>query len=86
MGVTKAAGDAVLLTDLLAAFPVDIDHALKIYNIERFRFGSYLAAHSRRLGSQMKQIFVSEEELQEASHYRKPETCLREISLPPDLP
>jgi 2-polyprenyl-6-methoxyphenol hydroxylase-like FAD-dependent oxidoreductase len=86
MGVTKAAGDAVLLTDLLATFPVDIDHALEIYDAERCRYGRYLAAHARRLGSQMKQIYVSEEERQEAAHYRKPLTCLREISLPPDPP
>lgn len=86
MGVTKAAGDAVLLIDLLAIFPVDIDHALEIYDAERCRYGRYLAAHARRLGSQMKQIYVSEEERQEAAHYRKPVTCLRKISLPPDPP
>ncbi len=86
MGVTKAAGDAVLLTDLLTAFPGDIDHALAVYDIERCRYGRYLAAHARRLGSQMKQEYVSEEERQEAAHYRKPETCLREISLPPHPP
>jgi hypothetical protein len=86
MGVTKAAGDAVLLTDLLTAFPGDIDHALAVYDTERCRYGRYLAAHARRLGSQMKQEYVSEEERQEAAHCRKPETCLREISLPPHPP
>lgn len=86
MGVTKAAGDAVLLVDLLAAFPDDIDHALAVYGAERCRYGRYLAAHARRLGSQMKRDYGSEEERLEAEHYRKPETCLRKISMPPDPP
>jgi 2-polyprenyl-6-methoxyphenol hydroxylase-like FAD-dependent oxidoreductase len=86
MGVTKAAGDAVLLADLLAAFPGNIGHALAIYDSERCRYGRYLAAHARRLGSQMKQDYASEDERREAAHYRLPETCLHEISLPPDPP
>ncbi len=86
MGVTKAAGDAVLLAELIAAFPGDIGHALQIFDAERCRYGRYIAAHSRRLGSQMKQSYASEEERIEAEYYRRPETCLREISLPPDPP
>jgi 2-polyprenyl-6-methoxyphenol hydroxylase-like FAD-dependent oxidoreductase len=84
MGVTKAAGDAVLLADLLAAFPDDIDHALEVYNAERCRYGRYLTHHSRLLGSQMKKTFASEEERREAEFYRRPETCLKMISIPPD--
>ncbi|MBT3170012.1 MAG: FAD-dependent oxidoreductase [Rhodospirillaceae bacterium] len=86
MGVTKAAGDAVLLADLLAAFPGDIDHALQVYDAERCRYGRYLTAHSRRLGSQMKESYASDEEREEAEYYRRPETCLTKISLPPDPP
>ena len=84
MGVTKAAGDAVLLADLVAAFPDDIGHALQVYDIERCRYGRYLTAHARRLGSQMKQSYATEEERAEAEYYRRPEICLRNISLPPD--
>ena len=86
MGVTKAAGDAVLLCDLLSAFPGDIGHALRVYDAERCRYGRYLTAHARRLGSQMKQTYASEEERREAEYYRRPETCLTKISLPPDPP
>lgn len=86
MGVTKAAGDAVLLAELVAAFPDDISHALQVYDTERCRYGRYLTAHARRLGLQMKQSFASEEERAEAEYYRRPETCLRKISLPPDPP
>jgi 2-polyprenyl-6-methoxyphenol hydroxylase-like FAD-dependent oxidoreductase len=86
MGITKAAGDAVLLAELVTAFPNDIGHALQVYDMERSRYGSYLTAHARRLGSQMKRHYASEEERAEAEYYRRPETCLREISLPPDPP
>ena len=86
IGVTKAAGDAVMLAELLAAFPDDIDHALQVYDAERCRYGRYITAYSRLLGSQMKQEFASEEERREAEYYHRPETCLRKISLPPDPP
>ena len=86
MGVTKAAGDAVLLAELITAFPDDISHALRVYDTERCRYGSYLTAHARRLGSQMKRSFASDGERAEAEYYRRPETCLRNISLPPDPP
>ena len=86
MGVTKAAGDAVLLTELLTVFPSDIGHALQIFDAERCRYGRYLTAHSQLLGSQMKHSFASDEEREEAEYYRRPETCLRKISLPPDPP
>lgn len=86
MGVTKAAGDAVLLAELVVAFPDDIGHALQVYDAERCRFGRYITAYARRLGSQMKHSYASEEERREAEYYRRPETCLRKISLPPDPP
>ncbi len=86
MGVTKAAGDAVLLTELLSAFPGDVAHALGIFDAERCRYGRYLTHHARLLGSQMKQTYASDAEREEAEYYRRPETCLRKISLPPDPP
>ena len=86
MGVTKASGDALLLTELLSAFPGDITHALRIYDAERCRYGRYLTHHARLLGSQMKQTYASEEERREVEYYRRPETCLRKISLPPNPP
>ena len=86
IGVTKAAGDAVLLAELLTAFPGDIGHALQIFDAERCRFGRYITAYSRLLGSQMKQSFASDEERREAEYYRRPEVCLRKISMPPDPP
>ena len=61
-------------------------HTLRVYDTERCRYGSYLTAHARRLGSQMKRSFASDKERAEAEHYRRPETCLRNISLPPDPP
>ena len=81
MGVTKAAGNAVLLADLLAAFPGDIDHALRVYDEERCRYGQYLTAHSRRLGSQMKQSYTSDEERREAEYYRRPATSNSEAAM-----
>ena len=86
IGVTKAAGDAVLLAELIAAFGDDIPHALEVYDAERCRYGRYITAYSRALGSQMKQDFASDEERVEAEYYRRPEVCLRKISLPPDPP
>tara|TARA_Y100000588_G_scaffold164197_1_gene178319 strand:- start:922 stop:2154 length:1233 start_codon:yes stop_codon:yes gene_type:complete len=86
MGVTKASGDALLLTELLSTFPGDITHALRVFDAERCRYGRYLTHHARLLGSQMKQTYTSEAERQVAEFYRNPETCLRKISLPPDPP
>jgi hypothetical protein len=34
----------------------------------------------------MKRSFATEKERAEAEYYRRPETCLRNISLPPDPP
>ena len=86
MGITKAAGDAVLLTDLLLAFQENPEHALKIYSAERCRYGQYLAEHARRLGSQMRQVYNTEEERTETDYYRRPDVCLKKIAVPPDPP
>lgn len=86
MGITKAAGDAVLLADLLVAFPENYLHALKIYSVERCRYGQYLAEHARRLGSQMRQVYNTKEERTETEYHRRPDVCLKKIAVPPDPP
>jgi 2-polyprenyl-6-methoxyphenol hydroxylase-like FAD-dependent oxidoreductase len=85
MGVTKAAGDAMLLADALLAFPKDIDHALAVYEAERMRFGSLVVRCARELGAHMKQTFASDEERALAEHHRDPEVLMREVALPPVL-
>lgn len=84
MGVTKAAGDAVALADALTAHPGQVDAALAAYDMARSEYGRALTLHSRKLGSQMKTTYASDEERDEAAFYRKPETCLRQISYPPE--
>lgn len=51
MGVSKAAGDAMLLADLLKNSAGNIAEALPRYSAERVRFGRAVVAHARELGA-----------------------------------
>ncbi len=83
MGVTKAAGDALLLTDLIEAFPGALDRALAHYDAERTRFGHYLVHHAQRLGSQIGIAGQAEADRALGAQFRRPETVIRTISMPP---
>ena len=50
-GITKAALDAVALTEELAANPRDISSALSRYETKRLAFGQALVDYSRKLGA-----------------------------------
>jgi len=50
-GVTKAALDAVVLAESLAASPGDMPTALASYEAKRLAFGQALVDHSRELGT-----------------------------------
>ncbi|MFC6644643.1 FAD-dependent monooxygenase [Granulicella cerasi] len=50
MGVSKAAGDAMMLRDALVAAP-NLNEALRAYARERNRVGALIASYGRRLGA-----------------------------------
>jgi len=83
MGVIKAVGDAVLLTDVIEAFPDDLDHALAVYDAERCRYGRYLVQRGRQLGTQIGIKTRTAEEQELGEYLRQPENVIRAISMPP---
>lgn len=83
MGVIKAVGDAVLLSDVIEAFPDDLEHALEVYDEERTRYGRYLVQRGRQLGTQIGVNTRTDEELELGAYIRQPENVIRAISMPP---
>lgn len=83
MGVIKAVGDAVMLTEVLEAFPGDLEHALMVYDAERTRYGRYLVQRGRQLGTQIGVSTRTDEELELGAYIRRPENVIRAISMPP---
>ncbi len=82
MGVIKATGDAVLLADLIEAFPDDLARALAVYDAERCRYGRDLVRHSRRLGTQIATAGRTDAERELGAYLRRPENVIRAISMP----
>lgn len=81
MGVTKAAGDAVALTDLMEKF--GIEDGLRKYGEERKLFGSQIVTHARHLGAYMQAQLKTEHEREMAERYRTPEAVMRETAVSP---
>ncbi|MYM74549.1 FAD-dependent oxidoreductase [Duganella sp. FT134W] len=81
MGVTKAAGDALALTEWLSKLPVDA--ALAAYSAERVAYGKRIVAHARHLGAYMQAQLRTEQEMRMAERYRTPEAVMRETAVPP---
>ena len=79
MGVTKAAGDAMTLADLLRDLNNDIPAALARYEASRARFGSAVVSHARELGAYLQGSTTAE-----AARHHTPEAVMREIAVTQD--
>lgn len=74
MGVSKAAGDAMMLADLLQAGDNDITAVLPRYSAERVRFGRSVVSHARALGAYLQGNTGSE-------HLHTAEAVMRDIAV-----
>jgi len=74
MGVSKAAGDAMVLADLLQDSDNDLAAALPRYSAARVRFGKSVVAHARTLGAYLQGCANSE-------HLHTPEAVMRDIAV-----
>ena len=77
-GVTKAALDALCLTDALLSTENHIDVALERYDRERRRFGQWLVARGRYLGGYLEAQLKPRGQRTAAELHRCPETFMRE--------
>ena len=82
LGVTKAAGDAAILADALAARPGDVPGALEIYAATRREFGNAIVAHARLLGLGVGSPGIMGPQASLIAHLRRPEVVMREIAVP----
>ena len=83
MGVVKATGDAVCLTDAIEAHPGELSRALSRYDAERMRYGRSLVRFGRRLGTHIETPERSAEDRALGDYLRQPETVIQAISIPP---
>ena len=83
MGVVKATGDAVCLTDAIKAHPGALSRALSHYHAERTRYGRSLVRFGRRLGTHIETPGRSAEDRAFGDYLRQPETVIQAISIPP---
>lgn len=74
MGVSKAAGDAMALADLLQDSDNDILTALPRYSAAQVRFGKAVVAHARKLGAYLQGCAGSE-------YLHTPEAVMRDIAV-----
>lgn len=74
MGVSKAAGDAMMLAGLLQAGNNDIATVLPRYSAERVRFGRSVVSHARALGAYLQGSAGSE-------HLHTPQAVMRDIAV-----
>jgi len=74
MGVSKAAGDAMVLADQLKDSDNDVAAALLRYSAARLRFGKSVVAHARTLGAYLQGYANSE-------HLHTPEAVMRDIAV-----
>ncbi len=78
MGVSKAAGDAMALADLLRETGNDVMPALQRYSAQRLRFGSAVVAHARALGAYLEACAAGEAA---SEHLHTPEAVMRDIAV-----
>lgn len=76
MGVTKAAGDAMTLADLLRDVNDDVPAVLARYQAGRARFGSAVVNHARELGA-----YLQGSNTAEAARHHAPEAVMRETAV-----
>lgn len=82
LGVTKAAGDAVALTDAILAHPGDLSAALARFENARVAFGSSIVAHARMLGLGIGPAESAPGPAKLVEYLRRPEVVMREIAVP----
>ena len=83
MGVVKATGDAVCLTEAILANAGDLTRALAVYDEERTRYGRSLVHFGRRLGAHIGTPGRSAENRAFGDYLRRPENIIQAISIPP---
>jgi len=81
MGVTKAADDAMALTQALNRHD-SVDVALRAYERGRLGEGQRIVAHARALGAYMQAQLRTPEERETAERHRSPEAVVRETAVP----
>jgi len=81
MGVTKAAGDAMRLADILRSAEDDVAAALPAYATERMGFGKAVVHHAQSLGA-----FLQGSNTPAARSHHTPEAVMREIAVTRDFP
>lgn len=79
MGVTKAAGDAMVLADLLRESNNDVPAALARYRSLRLPFGAAVVDHGRELGS-----YLQGRRTEQARRHHTPEAVMSEIAVTRD--
>jgi 2-polyprenyl-6-methoxyphenol hydroxylase-like FAD-dependent oxidoreductase len=80
MGVTKAAEDAVVLSDALQSH-TQLGDALANYEKKRLRFGREVVEHARNLGAYMQAQVKSPAEQAMAERYRTIEAVMAETAV-----
>ncbi|MFH0297387.1 FAD binding domain-containing protein [Bradyrhizobium sp. 31Argb] len=81
MGVTKAAGDAAALVDVLRAHPRDLPAALAKFESTRLPFGAAVVRRARDLGAYMQAQIATAEERAMAERHRTPEAVMAETAV-----
>lgn len=85
MGVSKAAGDALALADLLEINRNDVQAALPAYSARRVLLGEAVIAHARELGAYLQSWSRNDAgavaERNGAAHHHTPEAVMREIAV-----
>ena len=82
MGVTKAGGDAIALTNALNNHK-NIEKALLVFEKERMKVGGAIVDHARALGAYMQAQISTPAQRKRAEMYRTPEAVMRETAYPP---
>lgn len=79
MGVSKAAGDAMTLADLLQDSDNDVLATLPRYSAMRLRFGKSVVAHARTLGAYLQGC--GDSSTRGTEHLHTPEAVMRDIAV-----
>ena len=79
MGVSKAAGDAMILADLLRDSDNDAAAALPRYSASRVRFGRSVVAHARMLGAYLQGCAGGD--TRGTQHLHTPDAVMRDIAV-----
>ncbi len=85
MGVSKAAGDALALAELLHRHSNDPLRALPFYSMERLRLGNAVVAHARELGAYLQACDrdgpAAQTARARAAHHHTSEAVMRDIAV-----